>query len=506
MIGRLADHATIADAQRELDLLAAQFAAERPAFYKGGVPAFRVVEVREALTQNVNASLRALGFAVAFVLLVCCINVANLSVARMSGRAREIAVRTALGAGRARLARQLVTESMLLSIAGGAMGVLLGLWGIRLLAWAQPMHLPRQGQLGMDSSVAIFSLAITLATGALLGILPALRLAAGETVELRGGRADSTGRSSRTLQRFLVVSEVAVACVLLVAAGLMFRSFVNLMSAPLGFNPDGVVTAWMPLNVRQFSDVNTRLTVHNNILDQIRALPGVEAASAGTPLPFHQLQFTRLYGRSGEKAPIAAATQQSVLPGYLGVMGTHMLDGRDFTADDIAHRRQVVIVDARIARQLWPSGTGRAIFDVWPLRDYVNRSTDTRFTMTVFIGFAIASVFLAMIGLYGTLSHLSALRSREFGVRIALGAARWRIVAIVAREGFALTVAGAVIGVVAALGMTGIFRGLLYGVEPVDLATLSGVVILTGALAMAACVKPAWSAGKTDPLVALRYE
>jgi ABC-type antimicrobial peptide transport system permease subunit len=153
------------------------------------------------------------------------------------------------------------------------------------------------------------------------------------------------------------------------------------------------------------------------------------------------------------------------------------------------------------------AGTGRAVFDVWPLSEYVSRSTaDTRFTMTILSGFAAVSVLLAMIGLYGTLSYLSSQRSREFGVRVALGATRWRIVAIVAREGFALTLAGAVIGVVAALGITQILRGLLYGVEPVDAVTLGCVVVLIGALAMVACLKPAWSAGKADPLIALRYE
>ena len=582
VIGRLGPHSTVEEAQHELDRLAAQFAAERPSFYKGGAPEFRVVGVREALTQTVDASLRALGIAVAFVLLVCCINVANLSLARMSGRARELAVRRAVGAGRARLARQLVTESVLLSAVGGAIGLLLGRWGIQLLVWAQPMHLPRQGQLGMDASVAIFSLAIMLAAGVLLGILPALRLTADETEALRGGRADSPARASRTLQRALVISEVAVAFVLLVAAGLMLRSFVNLMSVPLGFTPDRVVTAWMPLSFREFPNVNARWTVHNTVLEQIRALPGIEAASAGTPLPFHQLQFTRLYGRSEDGAPVARATQQSVMPGYIDVVGTRVLEGRDFTADDIVHQRSVVMIDARIARQLWPAGaigqrlalasgqrvselevigvtepvrvtevrddqmphlfvpyhlnatnmalviktsvppaalqpalrkiardagTGRAIFDVWPLREYVNRSTaDTRFTMIILSGFAGVSVLLAMIGLYGTLSYLSSQRSREFGVRVALGATRWRIVGLVAREGVVLTIGGAAIGVVAALGMTQILRGLLYGVEPVDSATLSAAVLLISSLAMVACLKPAWSAGKADPLVALRYE
>jgi putative ABC transport system permease protein len=582
VIGRLSTGRTVADAQNELDVLAAHFAAERPASYVGGAPQFRVMTLREAVTAPVDASLRALGFAVAFVLLVCCINVANLMLARMAGRTRELSVRRALGAGRGRLMRQLLTESLLLSIAGGALGLLLGRWGISLLSWLQPATLPRQGQVAMDATVAMFSVGITVAAGVLLGILPAFRLTDGEGDALRGGRADSPPRASRTIQRALVVFEVAVSCVLLVAAGLMLRSFVNLMTVPLGFNPDRVVTAWMPVSYRQFPDARARWTVYGQVIDRIRSLPGVEAISAASPVPFHDLRFTRRYGRAGEGAPLAQTTLQSVRPGYLDAVGTRLLEGRDFTADDVVHRMQVVIVDARIARQLWPAGavgqrlalasgervteleiigvtepvrvsdiredriphlfvpyhviggdmalviktsipvaelqpvlktiaqdagTGRAVFDVLPLREYINRATETtRFTMLILSGFAFASVLLAMIGVYGTLSYLSQQRSREFGVRVALGASGPQIVGLVAREGLRLTMMGTIIGVVSAALITRTLRSLLYGVEPLDAPTLCAVAVLLAALAIAACLKPAWSAAKADPLVALRYE
>jgi len=367
-----------------------------------------------------------------------------------------------------------------------------------------------------------------------------------------------------------------------VAAGLMRRSFVNLSRAPLGFNPDRVVTAWMPVSFRQFPDVQARWRLHADVLARVRAVPGVEAASAGSPPPFHQLQFTRRYGRSGEATRAGRATQQTVTPGYFSVMGTKLVAGRDVTADDIVQRRPVVIVDARIARELWPrdaigqrlaiqsgqrvtdlevigvtepvrvkdirdaglptlfvpyhlfaiemalvietdlpatalepvlrtivqeAGTGRAVFDVWPLAVYVERSmADTRFIMLVLTAFAVVSLLLAGIGLYGTLTYLTMRRSREFGVRLALGASGWQILALVAREGLVLTAVGTVAGMLGALAAARAIRGLLYGVDAIDAGTLVSVAALVGVLSIASCLKPAWAAGRTDPTTALRAE
>ncbi|OFW08212.1 MAG: hypothetical protein A3H96_23650 [Acidobacteria bacterium RIFCSPLOWO2_02_FULL_67_36] len=581
VIGRLAGHASLADAQREIDLLAAQFAAERPTVYRDAVR-FRLAGMREAVAGNVDAGLRALGLAVAFVLLVSCVNVANLTLARASGRVRELAVRRALGAGRGRIVRQLLTESLLLSVIGGGIGLLLGHWGVQLLEWLRPTHLPRQSEVGMDATIALFSVAISLAAGVLFGIVPAFRFGGADAQALRAGRADSPARGSRRLQRALVVVEIALSIVPLVAAGLMRRSFVNLSRAPLGFNPDRVVTAWMPVSFRQFPDVQARWRLHADVLARVRAVPGVEAASAGSPPPFHQLQFTRRYGRSGEATRAGRATQQTVTPGYFSVMGTKLVAGRDVTADDIVQRRPVVIVDARIARELWPrdaigqrlaiqsgqrvtdlevigvtepvrvkdirdaglptlfvpyhlfaiemalvietdlpatalepvlrtivqeAGTGRAVFDVWPLAVYVERSmADTRFIMLVLTAFAVVSLLLAGIGLYGTLTYLTMRRSREFGVRLALGASGWQILALVAREGLVLTAVGTVAGMLGALAAARAIRGLLYGVDAIDAGTLVSVAALVGVLSIASCLKPAWAAGRTDPTTALRAE
>ena len=582
-IARLTPGRTRADAQRELDALAAQFMAEHADVYRSDAVIFRVREAREALVDQVDRGLQALGAAVAFVMLIACINVANLTLVRQTGRTRELAVRRALGAGRGRLVQQLVTESLLLAILAGVFGVLLGAWGVQLLEWLRPTHLPRQSQVRTDLIVTLFSVGVSLAAGVLLGLLPALRGSSDALAGLRTGRADSPARSARRLQRGLVIAEVALSIVPLIAAGLMLRSFVNLTRAPVGFNPDRVLTAWMPVSFREFPELEDRWRVHLQALEQIRQLPGVEAVSAGSPLPFHSLSFTRRYGRAEDGDPRALALQQTVMPGYFDVVGTRLLQGRDVTADDFTARRRVIIVDRRIADALWPDGraigqrlavaleradvrevigvtepvrasavrdeslptmfvpyhvfaaepmgvlirteasaatlgplvnrtvqalgTGREVHSFRPLSDYVRDSiADTRFMMLVLALFAGTAVLLAAIGLYGTLAYLTSQRAREFGIRLALGATGREIVGLVAREGLALTAIGGVVGLAGGLAASRVLQRLMYGVHVADPVTLIGVTLLFSLVALLACVRPASTAGRTDPAQILRFD
>ncbi|MDQ3069611.1 MAG: ADOP family duplicated permease, partial [Acidobacteriota bacterium] len=356
IVARLADGQTRGNAERELESYAAQRAAETPASDAGVV--FRVRDLRDAMTEGVASGLRALGLAVAFVLLVSCVNVANLMLARASGRTRELAVRRALGAGRGRLVRQLLTESLLLSAIGGALGVALGYAGVQLLDWLRPTHLPRQSQVMMDTTVTLFAAGVSMGAGLLFGVLPALRYAAGDAQALRAGRADSPTRGSRRMQRGLVVAEIALSIVPLVAAGLMLRSFINLTNAPIGFSPERVVTARMPVSYRlfPFSKLDSRVQVHVAAVEQLRQLPGVEAVSAASPMPLGPVQVSRRFSAKGSARPSELATFQGLVPGYFGVSGTRLLQGRDFTFSDLRAKRKVVIVDARIAERLWPAG------------------------------------------------------------------------------------------------------------------------------------------------------
>jgi putative ABC transport system permease protein len=585
LVGRLEEGATVGQAQAELDTLAAQFVADFPGAYPGRTLRFSVLPLRKALTAEVQQALFALAGAVAFVLLIACVNVANLTVARGRARDRELTVRRALGATRARLVRQLLTESLLLACAGAAGGLLLGYLGVGLLDWMRPSHLPRQSEVAIDSTVVLLTVAAAALTPLAVGLLPSMRIVSGRgALSLTSSRSETALPAVRRLQRALVIAEVALAIVPLVAAGLMLRTFVNLIQAPIGFNPSHVLTARVPISFRNSHDIPARVTLLQEVLHRVREQPGVDDVSAGAPLPFDSSQLTRRYGRDDDpSAPMSLGTLQSVMPGYLRVMGIELREGREFDTQDQAARRPVVIVDERIARQLWPEGalgkrlaiqvgrdgrsalevigvtnavrvtrvrdeglphffmpyhiysinmslviktsesaaalgpaiqriaesvgTRRAVFDIQPMDDYVAQSVgDARFTLLVLLAFALASILLAGVGLYGTLSYLISQRTREFGVRMALGASSRQLVRTVVCEGAALAVVGAAVGLAGALTATTLLRGLLYEVTPFDVPTLLLVCFLVTLVAVVAAARPAWRVTRIDPTLALRAE
>jgi putative ABC transport system permease protein len=380
-----------------------------------------------------------------------------------------------------------------------------------------------------------------------------------------------------------VIAEVALSVVPLIAAGLMLRTFVNLVHAPVGFNPSNVLTARVPVSLRMLEDVEQRWAFYQRAMERVRALPGVEAVSATRTLPFDGMQPTGRY-KSGEDtdSPWLLGTQQGVMPGYLQLTATTLLEGRDFTTEDIDLQRPVVIVDEKIARQLWPDGAlgrrlviergrdpgplevigitnairvtrvrdeamphffvpyhlspgevslvvksranleslgpaikrsieslgmGRAVSDIRPMSDYFADSIgDTRFTLLVLAGFAGASLLLAAVGLYGTLAYLISQRTREFGLRMAMGATVGHVVRMVIREGAALAGVGAVIGVASAFAITRAIRGMLYNVTPFDSLTVLAVAVTVAVVAVVSASGPAWRAARIDPNVALRSE
>lgn len=435
----------------------------------------------------------------------------------------------------------------------------------------------------MDGTVGLVALALSAVTSILFGFVPAWRLAAGKTEHLlRAGRTQSAGSSARRLQRTLVVAEVALSIVPLACAGLMLRSFLNLMHSPLGFNASGVVTARLPIDTRRLPKMEERWALLRNIMDRIRAIPGVQSVSAADHLPLAG-QEKRRVGRADQfDAPPILATQQIALPGYLGAIGTPLREGRDFTDDDVATQRNVTIIDERLAQRLWPEGAlgkrlsvfrtgwrhdlevvgvtaplrttrvrdeniahfmmpyddyphemsfvlktgepaekiapeidsaveaehaGRAVFDIRPMAAYVSDSVgDTRFILMVLAAFAGASILLAAVGLYGTLAYLSAQRSQEFGIRLALGSSARGLVAIVIRESVLLAATGAAAGLLGVVAVTRAMRELLYGVRPLDSVTLLGAVALVAVVALGAACVPAWRAARIDPQTSLRSE
>jgi putative ABC transport system permease protein len=581
LIGRVAPGATVAEAQAELTALASSFVASHPSAYPGGLR-LTVRPLGEVVTRGVKPALTALGAAVGFVLLIACVNVANLLLARARTRARELAVRRALGATRLRLVRQLLAENLVLAILGGAGGLVLARLGVGLLEWLRPVHLPRQGEIAVDGAVVLWTAGLTLVSGILFGLVPALALTRGSAgLTLHAGRAGSLMVRSRHLHRALVLSEIALSIVPLIAAGLMLRTFGNLLDVPLGFEPAHVVTARVSLNLEEFSTVDRRSAFYRDAIARVRELPGIEAASVGGPPPLAPVRSTvRLWRSEDREGTSSLGSQQSVMPGYFTVMGIPLRSGRDISDDDIVRRRRVAVVDERLAAQLWqgdaigqslsveyskqplevvgvagyirardirdagtsliyvPShlyeieqtlvvktraplstvapaikqtvealGPGRPVFAIRPMEEIVRASIDdTRFTMLVLSAFAVASLLLAGVGLYGTLAYLTSQRTQEFGVRLALGATASTILRLVMREGCLLSGMGATLGFAAAMAVTRVLRGLLYGVTPLDGLTIASVVALVAGVALVAVGVPAWGAARVDPVTALRAE
>jgi putative ABC transport system permease protein len=283
------------------------------------------------------------------------VNVTQLMLARFSARDREMATRVALGAGAARIVRQLLTESMVLALAGWAGGLLLGWLGLALLAWARPAHLPRQSEIAIDATVALAALGLSLVVTVASAIMPALRFAStGAPGTVGAMRSIVTPRRQRRWQRTLVAAEVALSIVPLVAAGLVLRSFVAMAGVPLGFEPAGVLTAQVGMSTRLFPDVSARWALLQEAVAEVARLPGVESVGGASPLPFEAGQLVGRFRRDDDPDLDVAATQQSILPGYLATVGIPIVRGRPFTGDDIATRNDVAIVDERFARALWP--------------------------------------------------------------------------------------------------------------------------------------------------------
>ena len=355
VLARLAPGVTLEQANAELLTFGAAFAADYPEHYAGN-PRIFASPAQDLLTARVKPALVALGIAVAFVLLISCVNVTNLLLARAKTREREVAVRAALGASRGRIVTQLLTESALLAIGGGAAGLAFAYGGIAVLDWLRPTTLPRQSQLGIDVTVTVFAVGLSAMVCLICGSIPALRITRREQMDaLRSGRSGASAPGIRRLQRALVIAEVALSIVPLIGGGLMLRSFWNLTHAPIGFDPSGLVTARVQMSFRAFPDLETRLALIRNAMNQVRDLPGVDAVGAAGPLPM-AFPNNRSFARENEPGSGVLASQQPVFPGYLALTRTPLLQGRDVSDDDLQAGRMVAVVDQRLASRLYPDG------------------------------------------------------------------------------------------------------------------------------------------------------
>jgi putative ABC transport system permease protein len=590
-IGLLRPGVSLGSAQAEMSAISARieksFADSDAGWHN------RVEPLPAALVGDVRPALLILLAAAGVVLLIACVNVANLLLAAAASRQKEIALRTALGAGRGRMVRQLLTESALLAGAGGACGLLFAYWGLRAIAAWIPADVPIAHRVAIDPRILLFALALSLLTGALAGLAPALQMTRPDLAEsLRDGtRAGSgTSRGGRT-RRVLVVLETALAVLLVAGAGLLVRSFARLISINPGFRADGVLTLEVILPEAKYEDGPRREAFTDELLERLRALPGVTAAGMISNLPVaggEEIEALEFEGRPKPKpSEIPLADYRQVSPGYFETLGIRRLAGRLVAANDAAGKPLVAVVGETLARAYWPGadplgkrfrtgGLGGAPTEPWitvvgvvgdvrqaglqidprpqvyvpqaqhphgnqsfvlrtagdprssiaaaraavyaidrdqpvsrvrPMSWIVAESVaGRRFNMVLLGMFAALALVLAAVGIYGITSYSVAQRTREMGLRMALGAQRGTVLALVLREAGALALVGLAAGLVLAFATTRVMASLLFGVGATDPATFATVTAALAFISLFAAWVPGRRATQVDPMVALRTE
>lgn len=582
-IGRLLPGVSVARAQAELGALMVRLDLQRPPADRGWH--VRVVSLVDSSIGDVRRPLWLLFGAVSLVLLIACSNAAHLLLARASGRAREMSIRCALGAARSRLVRQVLTEALLLALGGGALGVLLAHGAVRTLVRLNPGNIPRLEEVSLDGGVLLFSVSVSVLTGLVFGLIPALwasRANVGDVLK-RSAHAQVTVAGTRVRQA-LIVAEVALAVVLLAGAGLLLRSSVRVQRLDPGFSMS-TLTLRVSLDSR-YPELAIRRRFYRDLLTRIARLPGVQAAGAVDALPLSHSERLTGFEVDGVPSSDQFINARAVSEAYFDAMGTKVVEGRAFAADDADGRTPVVVVNQAFAARFFPgrtalgkrfrfhgqeggpvawsrivgvvanvrhsnledavppqvyeslwqsdadgvyvavrtagstapivSGVRRTLQAVDPMLPVTNIgvmservaevTSRRRFQTFLVIGFSAVALVLAAVGLYGLLATLVKDRSREIGIRIALGASSRDVFGMIVGRGMGLTAAGMALGVAGALLLTRLLAGLLYGVSPTDPgAFLSVVLVLTGT-ALAACYVPAARAIRVDPAMVLRDE
>ena len=590
-VARLRSGVTLEQAQRELNAVTRRTAVQYPRNYPASMGyGATVVGLRDEMVGDVRPALLVLLGAVGLVLLIACANVANLLLARGEARQREIAVRTALGADRRRIVRQLLTESVLLSVAGAAAGALLAWWGVKTMLAVNPTAIPRLHEIRVDATVGAVTLAVALFTGLVFGLAPSMQLArAGVHASLReGARGGSESAGRYRLGRTLVVTEIALAVVVVIGAGLLIRSFWALRTTDPGFVPERLLVVDLDVPEARY-DAQATGVFYRDLVQRLAALPGAQSSAAASDLPpvaSGSNWDIAIEGRTratDETAP--SPNVRSVTGEYFRTMSISIVRGRALVPADEESALSVAVLNETAARSFWPgsdpigqrvrfsstrswitivgiardvksaglgeptppeifvphgqlpavSGTMErtmyavvrtagdpaliataarhvvrdldpqlAIRNVWTMREMIGRSVAApRFTMLLLSIFAAVALSLAAIGIYGILSYAVRRRTREIGIRVALGGQPRHVLWLVVGQGLRLAMAGLTLGVLAALAATRLTTRLLYGVRATDPFTFAGVVILLGAVAFLASWLPARRAVSVDPRAAL---
>jgi putative ABC transport system permease protein len=600
VIARLKDGVSEAQAETQMNQLCAALAEQFPA--NDTNLSVHIVSLLQEQNRNIHTALIALLGAVALVLLIACANVANLLLARTAARQREIAVRTALGASRWRIIRQLLTESFLLGVIGGCLGIALASWGIQILVSLAPSGIPRSSEIGVDKWVLGFTFLVSVVTGLVFGLAPALQVSRPDLNETlkEGSRGAATGSPHRALLRRLLISgEVALSLMLLIGAGLLIESISRLTEVNPGFDPHNVLTVRVSLPQKKtaaaaadpnslYKDSIRQASLFLAEVDRrMRMLPGVQSVGSINDLPITGQSSVNgdfnIEGRPAYPPGEAPVAEFRIVSGdYFSAMGIQLLAGRVFNEHDtletpigilinktlakrffadeepIGKRLLVgdgnpheiigVVGDARqwgldrlpdpevyfaasqaqlsteatlvartsvdpsslveaVRRQIREANHDAPVFSVKPMTQVLALSTSQqRFNATLMSTFALVALLMTAIGLYGVISYSAAQRTKEIGIRMALGAGRTNILRLVLREGMYVAFAGITTGLVGAALVTRIISSMLFGVAATDPATYAVVSILLLAVTLGASLVPARRATKVDPIIALRYE
>jgi putative ABC transport system permease protein len=592
LVGRLKDGVTPRQAELDLNAIGGGLSEQYPESNTGRVE--KVFPLHRDIVGNVRPALLVLLGAVALVLLIACANVANLLLARATARQREIAIRTALGASRSRIMRQLLVEGFLLALIGAMCGLFVAWWGIDLLRVFGPQGLPRLDDVSINVSVCLFTLAVAIVSTLFFALVPALQVTKPNVNEsLQEGSRGGVSAESHRLRNLLVISQVALSLLLLASAGLLIKSFANLRATKPGFDPSRVTTLALVMPKARYPDEEQHRRFFPEIVPKLAALPGVESAGAAMPLPFSGNDSALTFVIAGQP-PIPRgshpwASNLVVLPDYFRTMRIPLLVGRNINERDTKDSPPVVIVNETFARKFL-GGSDKALgqrvildssngekerpamevvgvvgsshheslaqevipefyvpatqqperrmdivlrtsaaqlsgldasirkivhdFDkdifvprLRPMESLLSASlAQPRFNMMLLGTFAGTAMILAAIGIYGVIAYSVAQRTREIGIRMALGAQRGDMLRMVLRQSLTIVAIGLAIGLCGALALTRLMSSLLYGVKAHDFSIYALVLFVLSGAALVASYLPARRAMNVDPMVALRYE
>jgi len=591
VIARVKPHITIAQAQAELSAIARRIDAETPRLAGWDVT---VVGMKQALFEYIRPALLLLLGAVGLLLLLACVNVSSLLLARVTGRRKEMAIRAALGAGRGRLITQILSESLLLSLMGGAIGVFFAIWGVDLLSAVLPGTLPMaeagaeivRPAIAVDARALAFALLISTGAALIFGLIPALYVARADVNDAlkAAGRASSPSRGRTAVWRLLVAGEVALASMLLIGAGLAMKSFVNLQHVNPGIRPGHVLTFRMRLPTDNlYKSDREQADFYRRVIDNVEQIPGIQSAGLSDTLPLGQQndrEYFTIENRPLPPGQSLVADFRRISPRYLNTMGVPLLQGRLLSDRDVAGAPLVILIDETLARQYWPNENpigrrmrlwgefrevvgivgqvhhyglekqpeptiyapyeqmpnksmalavrttmdtpavvkavkqavwavdrGQPVFQIRSMDEYLALAdTAPRISTALLLVFACLSMLLAALGIHGVVSYGVAERTREFGLRMALGSTPGQLTALVVRNGLKTALMGLMAGMAGAAALASALRALLYGVAPLDPAVMAGVAALLLTVALIANYVPARRATRIDPMEALRNE